>query len=51
MDKELLISILARISEEIELWDVTDDDMYSLGYKKCVSDVAFFLDVELPEKP
>ena len=48
MKKELLIKILCRILEEIELGDISDDDMYTLWYKKCVLDVADFLDVSLP---
>lgn len=48
MRKELLIKILCRILEEIELGDVSDDDMYTIWYKKCLCDVAEFLDVSLP---
>lgn len=50
MKKELLVSILLRIAEEIELWNVSDDDMYIIGYKKCLADVSFLLGVEINEK-
>lgn len=43
MNKELLLSILNRVLEEIKQWEL-NDPMYAIWYEKCIEDVTFFIE-------
>ena len=50
MDNQTLVNVLTRIYQAISLWDQDPEWwMYSNWYKKCLLDVVFFLNVEIPE--